>query len=1280
MLNAKNGGPLDHGTTDRTTGWKPTLAVLCLSLLPLMVGAQFGLPQRMLQDEVPDLPNVLDFTLIEYEDLDGDGLKDILSVGYKGDLAAPVWFKNEGNGSYTPARPIGEGMPYHPQNVLAMDVNGDGLRDIVTIITGPNWMPGADPLPIIYYENLGGGVFADSAQFVDMSAIPAYYPAFKMMRADLDGDLVEDLVVSINSFSTGRRLWWYANTGNGFGPAQTLLGPSGPSGIVSMDVQDIDNDGDNDIAYCTLANTDQIGLLINNGSGGFSAPISLTVDVANCDPGLIRIVDMDQDGDMDLVCLRTSVAEVRVYENDGSGQFDTYVSFPSGVTGQLAMTVMDIDQNGYPDLVVSNWAQNTSYSLMNAGTGAINAILTDTLRAGATALIPFEDIGSVERGVYSFGPGGLVRHRFNDPGWAMIQESNIIPQTESFYADWDGDGYTDIIRGSDVGNVYWYRNVDGTAFDRSKLLATGMISGRSVEVHDFNGDGELDLMIRNSNQLRLLPNLGNGLWGAPSILIDEPVRDLRVADVDGDGDLDVVIGVNNRFRSFVNDGSGVFTSTSQNVNNLETIRLIDLNEDGRLDVLGTATSPARMFWFPHMGASGYVNSTVIPTTVPVSKFELSDLDADGKEDIVGTTPNAVGWLQNTGSATFAPWIQIYNGPSIWALHYYDLNTDGIDDLLLVDGSISIIPSLGPSTFATTSTPLAGAQELHSNLGGMTYGGWCADLDNDGDLELVFSGKVSYTGPKFLAVMQNFSSASQIKGTSFVDSNGDGVHNVGETGIPWLNLILDPLGSQPMTSSNGDFMLYAEPSSYDLQCPGPWDPALWSLTAGASGYQFVLDSNSVVDDLNFGLTALVDSSLIAPSITFGTGVCGAVSSLWIAYVNQGTRTEAGEVQLTLDPAYTFISSVPSPLSVQGNVITWAYDSLPPFQSQAITAEVLLPSVAFMGDTLTSTLQVSTVDNGTVNAVFETEQRIEHLCAYDPNDKLVAPAGYTDAGYVDIGTPYLDFTIRFQNTGSAAAVNVVLRDALSNSLNHSSLRLLGYSHTPSYVRVHDDGELEIRFMAIMLPDSGTSYVGSQGYIRFRLDLMEGLPELTEIHNQANIYFDLNDAVVTNTTHNTLVDCNAWMPEITFLTSDSLLVTAGHSYQWYFNGEPIQGSTGQVHHAQMLGSYSALVRNEFGCSSLTPTVEVIALGMSDRPAIGMLIYPNPVGDKLNISTSEGLTTQHRIEMIDALGRIVQASTGTGSTQLSMDCDQLESGPYVLRILHENRVLQNARIVVQH
>ena len=114
--------------------------------------------------------------------------------------------------------------------------------------------------------------------------------------------------------------------------------------------------------------------------------------------------------------------------------------------------------------------------------------------------------------------------------------------------------------------------------------------------------------------------------------------------------------------------------------------------------------------------------------------------------------------------------------------------------------------------------------------------------------------------------------------------------------------------------------------------------------------------------------------------------------------------------------------------------------------------------------------------------------------------------------------MTYTINFQNTGTAPAVNVVLIDTLSNKVDLSTLQVLASSH--DYVLSLDNlGILNCRYSNIMLPDSNTNEPESHGYLMYSVKLLPGLAEGTEIENTAHIYFDFNEAVVTNTTLNTI-----------------------------------------------------------------------------------------------------------------------------------------------------------------
>jgi uncharacterized repeat protein (TIGR01451 family) len=141
------------------------------------------------------------------------------------------------------------------------------------------------------------------------------------------------------------------------------------------------------------------------------------------------------------------------------------------------------------------------------------------------------------------------------------------------------------------------------------------------------------------------------------------------------------------------------------------------------------------------------------------------------------------------------------------------------------------------------------------------------------------------------------------------------------------------------------------------------------------------------------------------------------------------------------------------------------------------------------------------------------------SFDPNDKLVLPAGVTAEHYSAFGQE-LEYTVRFQNTGNDYAYRVVVVDTLSDKLDLSSLRIVGGSHTYGFT-VSGKGRpvLTFTFDNINLPDSSRDQAGSNGFVKFTIKPLKDLPEGTRIENFADIFFDYNLPVRTNTVLNTL-----------------------------------------------------------------------------------------------------------------------------------------------------------------
>jgi uncharacterized repeat protein (TIGR01451 family) len=135
------------------------------------------------------------------------------------------------------------------------------------------------------------------------------------------------------------------------------------------------------------------------------------------------------------------------------------------------------------------------------------------------------------------------------------------------------------------------------------------------------------------------------------------------------------------------------------------------------------------------------------------------------------------------------------------------------------------------------------------------------------------------------------------------------------------------------------------------------------------------------------------------------------------------------------------------------------------------------------------------------------------SYDPNDKTGYPVGQTINNYIQ-PNQQLQYVIRFQNTGTDTAFTVVIRDTLDTDLNIFTVTPGVSSHNYQF-RMYGPRVLEWTFENILLPDSTTNQEASNGFVTFHVNQVPNLTPGTEITNDADIYFDFNDPITTNTT---------------------------------------------------------------------------------------------------------------------------------------------------------------------
>jgi fimbrial isopeptide formation D2 family protein len=249
-------------------------------------------------------------------------------------------------------------------------------------------------------------------------------------------------------------------------------------------------------------------------------------------------------------------------------------------------------------------------------------------------------------------------------------------------------------------------------------------------------------------------------------------------------------------------------------------------------------------------------------------------------------------------------------------------------------------------------------------------------------------------------------------------------------------------------------------------------------------------------------------------------------VYIYYGNKGSDTTNGTLTFTYDSDLTFVSANNNPAShnTTTRTITWNLATIAPNSGNSVyqnyvSVNFLTPIGTPIGTAINSAAHITgtlpdcdTTDNHDTDTRFVTN-------SYDPNEKQVLPAG--DIQEED---SVLTYTIHFQNTGNDTAWFVVLKDTLSAHLDPGTIENIGWSHPITEFKVEGEGALTWVFNPIYLVDSATNPEGSKGYVTFRIKKKAGLPLNTEIKNTASIYFDYNEAIVTNTVSSKLTDPNS------------------------------------------------------------------------------------------------------------------------------------------------------------
>ena len=461
-------------------------------------------------------------------------------------------------------------------------------------------------------------------------------------------------------------------------------GPYLGDGLVLKEKIAADFDNDGDIDFVGFGYTEH-ALYVNDGSAHFERFHFTPASDARFRAAVADTVDSD--GDFDLLILEDikgySSSRIRFLENDGSGTFqgDSIIFDDSNYIRTLQ--IGDTDNDGDLDVLTAPWYGTGSFKyefLVNTGTGFSRATL----------------------------PRSFYHQTYST-------NSDVVR-----LGDFDGDGDMDILTmpdsyfGANYYNASYYEAFEVFLNDGSGGFGTSVVTRFDINLN---------------------------IWYSDSFF-----HDIKIADVDNDGDLDVIVGLdidhpnNDRVGVSLNNGSGSFGPINAVVVNgsLNGFSVANFDDDADLELLVQSTeifSPyseiTEVFDF---GTNAFSTSlaTLSASVGTFEDFVAGDFDNDGDDDLIAT--NELEAFQfDVESGNFNVVTNHLVQP-IWAYNFELVDVDGDGDLDAIGNEIGqFLVNDGSGNFTLS-------QNLSDSLGFASPLVAIGDIDNDGDLDLVFAGE------------------------------------------------------------------------------------------------------------------------------------------------------------------------------------------------------------------------------------------------------------------------------------------------------------------------------------------------------------------------------------------------------------------------------------------------------------------------------------------------------------------------------------------------------------
>lgn len=321
------------------------------------------------------------------------------------------------------------------------------------------------------------------------------------------------------------------------------------------------------------------------------------------------------------------------------------------------------------------------------------------------------------------------------------------------------------------------------------------------------------------------------------------------------------------------------------------------------------------------------------------------------------------------------------------------------------------------------------------------------------------------------------------------------------------------------SNNNTYTHYLLEGNYSITA-AILESDYWTLSPSNFNLSFPADPSPFTQDICI-IPDGVHNDVEIVLLPITDAIAGFEAEYKLVFKNKGNTPVSGSIDLAFEGDFMdFLSASPFVDGQTQESLSWNYTNLIPFETREIsfTMELNPPTdpdfPLNIGDILYFSAVINPVasDETPEDNQFEFYQEVTN--SFDPND-ITCLEG--DGILLEQVGGYVHYLIRFENLGTANAVNIVVKDVLDTTkFDVTSFLPLNASHS-FYTQIVNGNEVEFIFENINLPFNNNN----DGYVLFKIKTLPNLVLGDSFENQAEIYFDFNFPIVTNIAETVVVE---------------------------------------------------------------------------------------------------------------------------------------------------------------